>query len=349
MSQQSEYTPGTIVFAKLKGYPWWPGKIELDKNVPPLVLERKTKNSLHTVYFFGSKDYGFFGTDAIRPFHCETVEANLKAKKFRTKLLESSVREALNLSLSKKSEESTKVEEEVALKKRTHRIVIKGAEEEEEGQTKKRRMFNKDEPSNKKDAKGKERIHIYEKNQSPEKEPEKEKIPEKETEKETENVQIPEKEPEMSVEEGPTKKSQSTEIHIEQEQSEQEQSEQKQSEQKPTDVMEPNKSSKPDPVTQTSAPKKTSEFKKVYHIRHQLQRLVYNKKEGEIPKDKYPEILAVLQQIEEAPMSYNLLRDTKVGKVVRAASVYPFEDNVIKERCIKLLRYWKTKYIDTLK
>ncbi|CAO3702507.1 unnamed protein product [Rhizopus stolonifer] len=136
------------------------------------------------------------GDDATRPFHCETVEANLKAKKFITKLLESSVREALNLSLSKKPEESTKVEEKVALKKRTHRIVIKGAEEEEEFQTKKRRMFNKDEPK---------------------KEPEKKKIPEKEPE----NVQIPEKEPE----EGPIKKSQSTEIHIEQEQSEQEQSE----------------------------------------------------------------------------------------------------------------------------
>ncbi|KAG1442128.1 hypothetical protein G6F56_011196 [Rhizopus delemar] len=234
-------------------------------------------------------------------------------------------------------EKPTRVEQVAALKKREHGIVIKGAEEEEEGQTKKRRTFNEDGLSNKKDAEEKERIHVYEKNQIPEKEPEKDNI----TEKDPENIQTLKKDSETSVEEGPSEKSQSTEIYIEQEQSEQKQ--------RPPDVIESNKSPKPDPVTRTNAPKKTPEFKKVYHVRHQLQRLVYNKKEGEIPKDKYPEILAVLQQIEEAPMSYDLLKDTKVGKVVRAASVYPFEDNVIKERCVKLLRYWKTKYIDTLK
>lgn len=29
--EQSAYPPGTIVFAKLKGYPWWPAKVSNKK------------------------------------------------------------------------------------------------------------------------------------------------------------------------------------------------------------------------------------------------------------------------------------------------------------------------------
>ncbi|CAO3654945.1 unnamed protein product [Mucor fragilis] len=93
--------------------------------------------------------------------------------------------------------------------------------------------------------------------------------------------------------------------------------------------------------------KKSPEYKKVYHIRHKLQRLVYNKKEGEIPLDDYPKILEVVKDIEEAPMTYSLLKDTKIGKVVKAACSYPFEnDTAIKDRCQQLMRSWKTHFID---
>ncbi|KAI8333716.1 hypothetical protein BC941DRAFT_434275 [Chlamydoabsidia padenii] len=101
MGQQennNSYPPGTIVFAKLKGYPWWPAKIEDERTVPAKVMKQKTKSRspIWTVFFFGSKDYGFFGPDSIRPFNKADVEKDLKAKKFKTKDLERAIREALD-------------------------------------------------------------------------------------------------------------------------------------------------------------------------------------------------------------------------------------------------------------
>ncbi|CAO3638997.1 unnamed protein product [Cunninghamella blakesleeana] len=104
--EQSAYPPGTIVFAKLKGYPWWPAKIEDERSVPARILKQKTKTKspVWTVFFFGSRDYGFFGPDSIRPFNRANVEKDLKARKFKTKDLELAVREALDPSALEEEE-----------------------------------------------------------------------------------------------------------------------------------------------------------------------------------------------------------------------------------------------------
>jgi hypothetical protein len=41
-------------------------------------------------------------------------------------------------------------------------------------------------------------------------------------------------------------------------------------------------------------------------------------------------------------------KDTKIGKVVKAATAYPFErnDDGIKDRCHQLLRDWKHSFIE---
>lgn len=54
--------------------------------------------------------------------------------------------------------------------------------------------------------------------------------------------------------------------------------------------------------------KKTPEYKKVYHIRHKLQKLVYEKKPGEIQKEDFIKISQVVKEIEDASMTFDLLR-----------------------------------------
>ncbi|KAI7898563.1 uncharacterized protein BX663DRAFT_524602 [Cokeromyces recurvatus] len=272
--ERTEYTPGTIVFAKLKGYPWWPARIEADHAVPPKVLKQKSKakGALYTVFFYGSRDYGFFGPDAIRPFDSEIVENDLKAKKFKTKDLEMAVRQALNPALLEQ------IEREEA-----------EAEAEEEEHTNKRKNNTKKTAANGKRKSTTRKMAVEDEDESIEDRKRRRKSMSLEKEEDVRNS------PQMDKEEL----------------------------------------------------KKTPEYKRVYHIRHRLQRLVYNKKEGEIPKEDYPKILQVIKEIEEAPMTYNLLKDTKIGKVVKAACSYPFEnESTIKERCQQIMRSWKSLLID---
>ncbi|GAN02506.1 conserved hypothetical protein [Mucor ambiguus] len=312
MRQQgrTEYLPGTTVFAKLKGYPWWPARIEVDSNVPAKVLKQKskTKNALYTVFFYGSRDYGFFGPDAIRPFDNAMVENDLKAKKFKTKDLELAVRQALNPSLLTQLEEENNEDEE---------------EEEEEEE-------DAEEEDNGKKAKSKKTSTAAVNKKKP-----------------VANGKAAKKTPNTVGTTATAQKRKSRKLA-----SGGGDEEDAVGDTAVGDSMDRKRREEghESPIAHDAAKddiKKSPEYKKVYHIRHRLQRLVYNKKEGEIPLDDYPKILEVVKDIEEAPMTYNLLKDTKIGKVVKAACSYPFEnDTAIKDRCQQLMRSWKTHFID---
>ncbi|CEP16389.1 hypothetical protein [Parasitella parasitica] len=309
MRQQgrTEYLPGTTVFAKLKGYPWWPARIEVDSNVPAKVLKQKSKakNALYTVFFYGSRDYGFFGPDAIRPFDTEHVENDLKAKKFKTKDLEMAVRQALNPSLlaqiqadeddEDEQADEEEGEEERAKKGKGKRVSSSVANKKKpvaNGQTTKRKANTVDSAAQKR--KGRKLVVG------------------------DEEEAVGDTAVGYSLDRKRRRKSMSLEKEEDHE----------------------------SPPTKDDN-KKSPEYKKMYHIRHKLQRLVYNKKEGEIPIEDYPKILQIVKEIEEAPMTYSLLKDTKIAKVVKAACSYPFEnDTVIKDRCQHLMRSWKTLVTD---
>ncbi|KAG0173529.1 hypothetical protein DFQ28_008199 [Apophysomyces sp. BC1034] len=363
-TDSSQYPTGTTVFAKLKGYPWWPARIEADQNVPAKVLKQraKTKGPLWTVFFYGSKDYGFFGPDAIRPFDRVNVERDLKAKKFKSKDLELAVRQALDPS---SLDEDVDEEEDES-----------GEEEEEVGRSRKakaktgRRKQATEAPKRKKAAasngrrKPKVAVEEEEEEEDTESTPVKSKRRSRKLDEEKtvdENTNDNTRDRKKRVRRLPHKRTGNS-VCINgkycQRKSMSMEKEDDLASASPTvthksvDVTQSDTSMAHDEKTKTydaDAYKRTPEFKRTYHTRHRLQKLVYDKKPGEIAQDDYPKIAQVVKDIEELPMTYELLRETKIGKVVKAACTYNYEEDTeynIKERCQNLMKHWKSLFSD---
>ncbi|KAI9090454.1 hypothetical protein DFS34DRAFT_637407 [Phlyctochytrium arcticum] len=70
------FQPGDHVWARLKGYPWWPSKVEKEEDLPQDVLSLKRPGQV-AVFFYGSRDYGWFPEDKLKPYE--------ECKDFRTK------------------------------------------------------------------------------------------------------------------------------------------------------------------------------------------------------------------------------------------------------------------------
>ncbi|CAO3591637.1 unnamed protein product [Absidia cylindrospora] len=90
-------------------------------------------------------------------------------------------------------------------------------------------------------------------------------------------------------------------------------------------------------------------FKRVYVMRHKLQHLTYQKKQGEIPRTDYPAIDAILTDIEKYNMTKELLKETQIGKIVRFGCTYRFDRNSkykLQERCLGILKTWATTLLD---
>ncbi|KAI8339432.1 hypothetical protein BC941DRAFT_420470 [Chlamydoabsidia padenii] len=332
MGQQDEnvYPPGTIVFAKLKGYPWWPAKIEDESSVPAKVMKQKTKTKspIWTVFFFGSRDYGFFGPDSIRPFNKVNVEKDLKAKKFKTKDLEMAVREALDPSLMEQDEEEegeeddgNEEQEKAPQEKKKTKVTTTGKSGKKAGRTSKATSLGSSSSTKKSKAeKGEQDVDTLSVNNNNN----------KRSADEDETVDKKKRRKSMSVE---------TEDQL------------------PNGNDRPNTSSPVTPRKSEDGLNKaheseefTRDFKRLYQLRHRLQKLMYEKKQGDIPLDDYPKISAALKDVEGSPMTYELLRQTKIGKVVKQGIGYEFENDTefnIHERCQQLMRKWKELFVDS--
>uniref|UniRef100_A0A1B6CNC1 PWWP domain-containing protein n=1 Tax=Clastoptera arizonana TaxID=38151 RepID=A0A1B6CNC1_9HEMI len=60
------YKIGDLVWAKMKGFPPWPGKV----SNPPKELKRSTtkKGAIHCIFFFGSNNYGWIEETGLKPY-----------------------------------------------------------------------------------------------------------------------------------------------------------------------------------------------------------------------------------------------------------------------------------------
>ncbi|KAI7821052.1 hypothetical protein BC939DRAFT_456375 [Gamsiella multidivaricata] len=95
----NSYPIGTTVFAKLKGYPWWPARIENEDDLPENVSSKKPKQRpIWPVFFFGSYDYGWFGTSELKTFDPASAE-KAKASLRKGNALRTALSEALDPSL----------------------------------------------------------------------------------------------------------------------------------------------------------------------------------------------------------------------------------------------------------
>ncbi|KAG0378741.1 MAG: hypothetical protein J3R72DRAFT_451184 [Linnemannia gamsii] len=159
------YPVGTTVFAKLKGFPWWPARIENEAELPINVSSKKPKQRpIWPVFFFDSHDYGWFGTTELKAF--DPVAAEKARSSLRTAShLRNALSEALDPSLLANrlseaalddyddDEEEEAVEQEVAPARKKAAPKAKKAAKAEPAEKKRRASASDEQPAKGKPSK----------------------------------------------------------------------------------------------------------------------------------------------------------------------------------------------------
>ncbi|CAH1757740.1 280_t:CDS:2 [Entrophospora sp. SA101] len=107
---------GTIVLAKVKGHPWWPGTVENYKELPENIIKRKRigrdGRDLIPIKFIGSSDYGLLMEGNLKLFTNEDANGILKKHKKNSRLVGAINKVQENLASEKnKATSSSKIEQ----------------------------------------------------------------------------------------------------------------------------------------------------------------------------------------------------------------------------------------------
>ncbi|TPX68870.1 hypothetical protein SpCBS45565_g02820 [Spizellomyces sp. 'palustris'] len=287
----SIYTPETAVWARLKGYPWWPGRIEREDELPEDVLAQK-KSKTVAVFFFGTRNYSWLAQDALRPYKEHKEEFCSKNK---TAAFLKAVREADDPSIIEREAEELAAKAERKRQKKlatpsrrrssvneTGTAKKKPRGETNGAETKKRRVS---EPASGKKSKKR----AIEESDEEEKEP----IAEKKRRK---------REPQDAVDDDDEDEG----AH---------------------DTRKEDESGNESEGAKPKKPKRNDDeghklLKKLWRIRLKLQGFMKDVKEqgDKFKAEQYEEAAAKLRELESFPLTVDLLKETKVGKLVKHMS-----------------------------
>ncbi|KAJ2997050.1 hypothetical protein HDV02_005920 [Globomyces sp. JEL0801] len=70
MTKTAEYVQDTLLWAKVKGFAWWPAKVEVEADLPAHILKQKPSrvgNGI-PVYFFGTREFGWIQPECLKPY-----------------------------------------------------------------------------------------------------------------------------------------------------------------------------------------------------------------------------------------------------------------------------------------
>ncbi|KAF9978357.1 hypothetical protein BGZ73_002740 [Actinomortierella ambigua] len=327
MTENNPYPVGTTVFAKLKGYPWWPARIEADEKLPDIVKSKRPKQRpIWPVFFYGSYDYGWFGLSELKEFDPVVAEKSRKGHR-QGSALEVALREALNPRLLEEvfaanaqdddEEEEDYSEEEVKPKKKATKA--KKADKQKaraDTAAKKRRASTSEEVVDKR-------------------KPTKRAVPVDEDDEEPEEV--PKAKKRASVQARPRDESdkKSVEEEITVPEATAPLSRTRRSEDDATDAGD-----------QARAKKRIrgQPNERLLKLRHKLQKLLLVKG---LSDDALTQNLErahpILEEVERFEIDLKMLKETKIGRLMKKISDLQFSSDVhhIVERSLKLIKKYK--------
>ncbi|KAG0234630.1 hypothetical protein BGW42_006381 [Actinomortierella wolfii] len=328
MTENNPYPVGTTVFAKLKGYPWWPARIEADEDLPEIVKSKRPKQRpIWPVFFYGSCDYGWFGLSELKEFDPVVAEKSRKGHR-QGSALEVALRQALNPRLLEEAlaaahaqdedeDEEEYSEEEVKPKKKA----TKGKKTEKqkgraETTAKKRRAStNEDVVDKRKPAK--RAVPVDEEEEEQEEAP-------KAKKRASIQARARDESDKKSIEEETTAPEATTTL-----------SRTRRSEDDTTDAGD-----------QARAKKRIrgQPNERLLKLRHKLQKLLLV--EGlpdEVLVQNLDRAHPILEEVERFEIDLKMLKETKIGRLMKKISVLQFSSDVhhIVERSLKLIKKYK--------
>ncbi|KAF9190556.1 hypothetical protein BGZ51_008494 [Haplosporangium sp. Z 767] len=319
------YPVGTTVFAKLKGYPWWPARIENESDLPDNVSSKKPRQRpIWPVFFYGSYDYGWFGASELKSFDPASAE-RAKTSLRKGNALRTALSEALDPSLIPESvtsgvqdededdDEEEEEEQEAAPARKKAAAKTKKSSKAEPAAKKRRASASEDQGTKRKTTK--RALPTEDENEDETPKPRKRAGAASRSHQESEKRSLDDDISGVDISNGRTRKS----------------------EEDAGDSSEHNRAKK---KLRSGQPNE-----RLLKLRHKLQKLLLV--EGlsdEVLVQNLERADPILAEVEAFEIDLQMLKDTKIGRLMKKISVLQFsrDPHRIVERSVTLIKQYKS-------